>query len=148
MDTLSHVRLKAQLMRHEGAKKNAAGRHIAYVDTVGKTTIGFGRNISDVGLSTAEAGMLLSNDIDEREQALTAALPWFAALDDIRQRVLIDMAFMGVPKLLLFARMLAAAAAKDYATAAKEMLDSTWARQVGARATELAAMMRDGMETA
>jgi lysozyme len=40
--------------------------------------------------------------------------------------------------------MLAALEQGDYETAAKEMLDSKWARQVGDRANRLAKMMEDG----
>lgn len=35
-----------------------------YRDTVGKLTIGIGRNLDDVGISEAEAEYLLSNDLD------------------------------------------------------------------------------------
>jgi lysozyme len=39
---------------------------------------------------------------------------------------------------------LAAIEAEDWATAATEMMDSRWAKQVGARAVRLAEMMEKG----
>ena len=50
-------RLIEQLRLHEGVE------HKPYVDTVGKTTIGVGRNLDDVGLTDDEIDYLLDNDI-------------------------------------------------------------------------------------
>ncbi len=75
------------LQRHEGLRLRP------YRDSTGKLTIGVGRNLDSVGLSEAEAYHLLDNDIDAAVNALTAVLPVFAALDDVRQEVLIDMCF-------------------------------------------------------
>ena len=117
-----------------------------YRDSVGKLSIGVGRNLDDVGISAEEAGILLSHDIDRTVAALDAAIPWWRELDDVRQRVLANMAFnMGVDGLLGFKNTLAAAKDGRYADAAAGMLDSKWAGQVGARATRLANMMRKGI---
>ena len=132
--------LRRQLIRHEGF------RRWPYRDTVGKLTIGVGRNLDDVGLSDGEIRVLLDTDIGYRLRVLPRIFPWFAAQDDVRQRVLIDLSFMGIATLLGFTRMLAAWAVGDYATAAAELLDSRYARQVGSRAVTLAAMLRTGAE--
>jgi lysozyme len=132
-------RLRAQLIRHEAIRLKP------YVDTVGKLTIGVGRNLDDVGLSEDEALYLLSNDLDQRIRALIAAYPWFVDLDPARQAVLVDMAFMGLAKLAGFTRMLAAFARKDYDDAAAEMLHSRWATQVGHRAIDLARQTISGV---
>jgi lysozyme len=59
--------------------------------------------------------------------------------------VLVEMIFnMGVKGLMSFRRMLAALGRADYQEAAREMLNSRWAEQVGARAVELANIMREG----
>ena len=59
--------------------------------------------------------------------------------------VLMDMAFnMGVPRLLKFKRMWAAIYEGEFDTASKEMLDSRWAVQVGARSQKAALRMRIG----
>jgi lysozyme len=55
------------------------------------------------------------------------------------------MAFnLGVPRLCKFKKMWAAIEAKDFPTAAKEMLDSRWANQVKSRSTKLAHAMHHG----
>jgi lysozyme len=68
-------------------------------------------------------------------------------LNDVRQRVLVDMAFsMGVVGLLNFKRTLATIQAGDYQQAATMMLDSRWAKQVGQRVERLARMMATGKD--
>lgn len=129
--------LKEQLRRDEGFRLKP------YRDTVGKLTIGCGRNLDDKGISGAEALMLLDNDIAEVTASLQG-FPWFRALDEVRQGVLVNMGFMGIGKLLEFRQMIAALEALDYEQAAAEMLDSTWAGQVKGRAIRLAQQMRTG----
>jgi lysozyme len=132
-------KFKAELTRDEGQ------RLFPYTDTVGKITIGVGRNLTDNGITPAECDMLLSNDIVHVISMLNQSTPWWRTLTENRQRVLANMCFnLGWPRLMLFKRMLAAMQAGDVETAAKEMLDSTWAKQVGARATRLADMWRAG----
>ena len=129
---------RPQLMRDEGLRLHP------YRDTVGKLTIGYGRNLDDVGISQAEAEMMLTHDIAQAADSLTN-LPVFAVLDDVRQAVLITMAFnLGRTGLMGFRRMWAALAERDYDCAAREMLDSKWARQVGIRAERLAEQMKTG----
>jgi lysozyme len=89
--------------------------------------------------------MLLDGDIRLLEIELFRALPWASALDDVRQRVLLDMAFnLGLPGLLQFKRTLEAIRTGQYQQAATMMLDSLWARQVGQRAERLSRMMATG----
>jgi lysozyme len=121
------------------------GRHLAYQDTKGIWTVGYGRNVSGVGLSPAEADILLDNDIDTALRGCRSFFPWFGALDEVRQQVLVEMAFnLGIPKLLRFEWMLAAMARHDYATAAQEARQSQWAQQVRGRAETLATMLETG----
>jgi lysozyme len=55
------------------------------------------------------------------------------------------MAFnLGVPRLCKFKKMWAAVHAKQFDVAAKEMLDSRWAKQVKSRSTKLAHAMHHG----
>jgi lysozyme len=130
--------LLEQLERHEGLRLKP------YRDTVGKLTIGYGRNLDDRGISEDEAGFMLDNDIDQVVAELER-LPLWLSLNPVRKVVLANMAFnMGVPTLLEFRRMLGALAEKDWDRAAVEMLDSKWARQVGSRAVELSELMRRG----
>lgn len=139
MDKSERQAVADQLLRHEGL------RLFPYVDTVGKLTIGVGRNLTDRGVTREEAMSMLAGDIDRCVAELFAALPWFGALDPIRQRVLVDMDFnMGLTHLLGFRHTLSAIETGDYELAAERMLESLWARQVGERAHRLARMMKLG----
>lgn len=139
----ARARLRSQLLNDEGLRLHP------YLDTVGKWTIGVGRNLDDVGISKVEALYLLENDIDKAIRDLVAAFPWFVELDPVRQTVLVNMAFnMGVGSelrgLRSFKNTLRAIEEGRYEDAAKGMLASKWARQVGRRATRLAEMMKTG----
>ena len=131
--------LWAQLTAHEGVRLKP------YRDTVGKLTIGVGRNLDDVGLRSIEAMFLFCCDVAAVEQALDARLPWWRTLDASRRAVLVDMGFnMGAAGLCGFGDMLAAAQAGRFGDAAEAMLRSRWAGQVGRRAATLSRMMRTG----
>lgn len=137
--SLLRDRLKQDLIRHEGLRLKP------YQDTVGKWTIGVGRNLSDRGISEPEAMHLLANDIDATIDEVNARLPWVPRMDEERRLVIYNMAFnLGMPKLLGFANTLRAVEEGRYADASRGMLDSLWARQVGNRASELAQRMRTG----
>jgi lysozyme len=130
-----------QLRLHEGERLKP------YRCTAGKLTIGIGRNLEDRGITPEESAYLLENDIARFQTELLRALPWVAKLDEVRQRVLLDMAFnLGVQGLLQFKRTLAAIQAGDYERAAPMMLDSKWAEQVGQRAERLSRMMLTGKD--
>jgi lysozyme len=106
-----------------------------------------GRNLEDRGITREEAAYLLANDITTEERELLRALPWVAQLDEVRQRVLLDMSFnLGLVGLLGFKNTLATIRAGDYSKAAAMMLDSRWASQVGERAERLSRMMATGKD--
>lgn len=130
---------RAQIIIDEGK------RNKPYRDTVGKLTIGVGRNLDDKGLSDGEIAILLEHDINDAEQDARALVPNFDRMSDARKAVLINMALnLGRARLAGFRRFLAALSHENYALASAEMLDSQWAKQVGARATRLAEQMRQG----
>ena len=128
------------LIRHEGLRLKP------YNDTVGKLTIGVGRNLDDVGISEREAMVLLSSDIlQAKTSAAKIFWPEFESLNEARQSALIDMAFnLGEGKLRGFKSMIAAIKNGDFDSAAFHALDSKWATQVGHRANEIAEMLRTG----
>ena len=131
--------LKIQLIKDEGLRLRP------YTDTVGKITIGVGRNLEDVGITSVEADFLLTNDIQKVQAQLNSTMSWWAGLSDNRQLVIANMAFnMGVPRLLGFKRMWEALEVHNYVHAADEMMDSKWAGQVGTRAIRLAKIMKGG----
>ena len=128
-----------QLKRDEGTRLRP------YKDSVGKLTIGTGRNLDDVGISQAEADFLLKNDIDKATEQLTANLPWTSGLDDARHGALINMTFnLGIHGLMGFRNTLAMIQAGDYSGAASAMLSSEWEKQVGPRAHRLAKQIETG----
>jgi lysozyme len=136
---VNYEALKDELVRDEGLRLKP------YRDTVGKTTIGVGRNLDDRGLSTDEVHYLLDNDIREVEEELSARLSFWRNLSEVRQRVLMNMAFnLGIDGLLTFRNTLKAVEEGRYSDAAKGMMQSKWAKQTGARAVRLAQMMLVG----
>lgn len=132
-------RLEAMLELHEGY------RTFPYYDSVGKLTIGIGFNIEDVGLLPDEITFILRNRINLVRTRLADEFPFFGNLDEVRQSVLIDMAYnLGISKLRKFRQTLKSIEQGDYASASVQMLDSLWARQVGVRAKRLSKMMETG----
>jgi len=149
-----------KLIKHEGLRLEV------YQDSLGIDTIGIGRNLKDrgitpaelewmdipnmavvhtMGITEADAMYLAETDIKIVEEELCRAHPCVEDLDAVRQLILMDMAFnMGVPRLNKFKNMWAAVHKGDFDTAAVEMLDSRWAKQVKGRATKLSEAMKAG----
>jgi len=131
-----------QLRRDEGLQL------FPYLDTVGKTTIGIGRNLTDKGITAEEAEMLLGNDVEAIQNALGAKLPWFRGLSDARQGALINIGFnVGVVGLLGFTKTLDFMSQSNWDAAADEILNSKWASQVGDRAKRISNQIRTGAWT-
>jgi len=132
------LNLNEQLKRQEGFRGEP------YLCSAGATTIGYGRNLDANPLTMEEAELLLANDVARVQKELKNKVQLMGHCC-ARQGVILNMAFnLGVPRLLLFKKMLAAFAEKDYERAAEEMLDSKWARQVKTRAVVLANQMLTG----
>jgi lysozyme len=163
--------LAKEIVRDEGDKLQW------YRCTAGKRSIGKGRNLDDVGISDEESralgitvasciargitqvqsDYLFANDIKRSEADLDRKLPWWRKLDDVRQRVLLNMCFnMGIGRapdparkitgkgLLGFFNTLRMIEQGNYAGAAAGMKASKWHDQVGARALRLEKMMATG----
>lgn len=139
--------VREQLKRMEGKGPQSRSRFLPYLDPVGKWTIAWGRNISDNGISRAEAEMFLANDIADAEDDARRLLSdaGFEALTDNRRSVIVNMAFnLGYARLSRFTAMIGALKVGRYQAAAQEMRNSVWATQVKARAEELAGLMEKG----
>ena len=127
------------LKRHEGVKDTL------YKCTADKWTIGVGRNLEDVGLSKDEIDYLLQNDIERTKELMDDYIPWHNDLDEVRQEALINFVFnVGIGTAMKFKNAMAALEEHDYDTAAIEMMDSNWAKQVGDRAIEVTEMIKTG----
>ena len=130
--------IEEQLILHEGIRLKP------YRCKAGKLTIGVGRNLEDKGLSKQEALFLLRQDIAEFTDALQAHT-WFLRLDQVRKKVLIDMAFnLGLAGLFGFKNMITYLEIGDYERASEEMVNSRWYGQVGDRGKRLVKMMVTG----
>lgn len=130
--------LEKMLKRHEGEKL------YPYKDTVGKITISVGVNISD-GIDQSESDWLFRNRLKYAMDDLTNNFYWFRTLDSVRRDALIDMTYnLGINKFREFKQTIQYLSEGDWPKAAVEMLDSTWAKQVGNRAKELSEMIRTG----
>jgi len=149
-DGMVLMRAAGMIRRHEGVRlrvyDDATGTELRPGYTLqGWPTIGIGRNLADPGISEAEAEILFGNDLKAALRvARSFAGPAWDRLDETRKAVLVDMAFNLGGRLAAFVRLRAAVQAGQWEQAAREMLQSRWARQVGRRATELADMMRTG----
>lgn len=133
-------RLYARLTLDEGKRQKP------YRCSEGKLTIGVGRNLDDRGLTDSEIALLLENDVALAAADCRRLFYQFDDLDDVRQEVLVNMAFnLGYERLSGFKKLRAAVRARNWPAASREMLDSKWARQVGPRADRLAQAMRTGV---
>lgn len=146
--TIKHMNSVEDLIaKHEGKVATI------YNDSRGIPTIGIGHNLQASPLPADMTPPLTDNQIDQLFQsdlskaihAVTDSLPWFTSLDQVRQAVVIDMAFnMGINTLLTFHHTLGFIESGSWQQAADGMLSSLWAKQVGRRATEDAQMMLTG----
>ena len=115
-----------------------------YLCPAGKTTIGVGRNLDDVGITEDEAMEMLENDIERVKAQLAKALPWLETKPQGVQRAMGNMTFqMGLGAVLKFKKMLAALQARDYNAARREALDSAWAKQTPQRAKRVTDLFKE-----
>lgn len=131
-DTISLIK------KHEGYSQRL------YYDTVKVLTGGWGHAFlvgSVIPTDIAEKFFLYDfNQANIDYQKLNVK-----TIDPVRKAVLIDMLFnLGLTKFMKFKKLNVALQEQDYIRAAKEMLDSKWAEQVGCRANELSCMMERG----
>lgn len=134
--------LRSELERDEGVRTRM------YQDSRGFWTVGIGHNLS-IDQNDFTVNTLFQNDVNGCEASLDLHWPWWRGLDPVRQRVMLNMVFnMGSRTLAQFPKFLAAMQAEDWLTAGQEMLNSAWAREVGARATRLHQMVLTGIAPA
>ena len=127
-DTFNLIEMKKELEMDEGYKK------APYRDTVGKITIGVGRNLTDNGLSDSEIDFMLENDIENCYKQLQQKYPWFLSLPEPQQRVMINLCFnMGLNRLAQFGTFLGFMSRREFAQAAADLETTAWYEQVGER---------------
>jgi lysozyme len=144
---VNRKRAAQQLELHEGL------RTTAYVDTLGNWTIGVGYNITGRGydflekvlgrrikpadgltekvrITEDEARRVLMADIERIEPVILVYFPEYTKLIEVRQRVVLDMAFNMGFKVLGFKNTIAAVKRGDWSAAVKGLYASKWAYQV------------------
>lgn len=138
---------KAQLLQE--IEEEEGFRACAYKDHLGYWTIGIGTLIDarkGGGISKEAAYFMVGEKIASIEDGFDRYIPWWRTLNDVRQRVLISMAYqMGVSGVLKFKNTLKKIQSGDYDGAKAGMLNSLWAKQTPARARRLANRMATGV---
>jgi lysozyme len=135
-------------------KEKEGFRDRPYKCPTGHWTIGYGHKITDNALLIVfkwNTELRFSEEQADEQllRDLMSAVEDFKKLHVIatpaRQDALIEMVFnLGLPQVWQFKKMLSAIYSGDWNRAAKEALNSQWAKQVGKRAQEIAEIFRKG----
>jgi lysozyme len=137
-------KLRQRLIDKEGLRLSA------YTDGESYLTIGVGHLIDErkggkITLDTAY--YILDKDIQEKIADLDNHLPWWKDLDDVRQRIMIELCFnLGINGLLGFHNTLDCIRGGHWEEAGAHLLDSRAAKQTGHRYNELAQMLISGQD--
>lgn len=88
---------------------------------------------------------MVKKELERVKNALSKELSFFDKLDDVRQAILIDMAYnMGIKGLLSFKNTLKLISDGKYVEASINMEQSNWYKQVKTRAKKLCEAMKTG----
>ena len=157
VEPINPQELYTQIKNHEGFKDTV------YKDSEGIPTIGIGFNLkskanlaflnrhpeirqkikSHKPLSTRDIQTLYNFSLRLAYKDAVDIFPNFKQLPKMARRVLLDMSFnLGKTRFMEFKKMRRAITNYDFDTAADEMVDSTWYRQVKTRGKNLEQMMR------
>ena len=129
-----------------------------YNDHLGYPTFGIGHLITEddpehgqpLGTPITEDRVreAFEKDVDRVRMDCLKLYPNFTSLPDDAQLIIANMMFnMGLPRLHGFVKMLDGLKRRDYHAAADELLDSKYAKQVGARSERVANMIRTGEDS-
>lgn len=113
----------------------------------GKLTIGYGRNLEDVGITKEEANLLFINDYYNAVNGLkTLLISNGIKYEDLHKDVfyaLTDMMFnMGYNRLSKFKKLFSELKKGSYEGVAREMKNSKWYTQVGDRSKKLVEIVK------
>lgn len=128
--------------------KNFEGLRLKpYKCPAGKLSIGYGRNLEDVGISKEEADYLFMNDYNNAIVNLKALLVSNGInYEDVRKGTfyaLTDMMFnMGYNRLSKFKNLLRELKKGSYEGVVREMKNSKWYTQVGNRGKKLIELVK------
>jgi lysozyme len=146
------LREQAVIKKDEGVKKDKDDNHVSYRDTEKHLTGGRGHLLTKDERKLYPKGTIIPDevvdawfkeDMEEADATLTRILEKKAVhVPDEVYDILLNMSFnLGQKSLLTFKKMWAAIEVEDWATAAVEMEDSKWFKQVKNRAVRLVSRM-------
>lgn len=138
---MNNQRMLAQLIEHEGLRLQF------YTDTLGNVTDGIGFNVTARGvgelermigrkinaegdITSDEAKAVCLQDIARVERAVRVYFPEYDRLNEVRQRVVIDLAFNIGFRALGFKHCIEDIKKQDWSGAAVELHKAHWAIQV------------------
>ena len=102
----------------------------AYQDTEGVSTIGYGTNLQELEIPKWQAEKWLATSSPRASASVNVSV--VAAMTPRRQRAIVELVYnRGRSRFTGFTKTLQALAERNYDTAALELLDSKWAKQVG-----------------
>ena len=137
------IRLMKSVKAHEGF------RNSVYKDTLGKRTVGYGHLCvedhweDNREYTVPELERVLEADLNNAIQGTERLCSDCPDLKDQAKEIIVEMVFqLGESGVSKFRNMWKALKVPDYPTAAKEMLDSRWAKQTPGRAKEMSDHMR------
>jgi len=135
---MNMIRLMKSVKAHEGF------RNKVYKDTLGKRTVGYGHLCvedhweDDREYTVPELERVLEADLNNAIQGTERLCSDCPDLKDQAKEIIVEMVFqLGESGVSKFRNMWKALKVPDYPTAAKEMLDSRWAKQTPNRAKEM-----------
>jgi len=134
--------LREQLKIDEGVKYEIYNDHLGYA------TFGIGHLVvkgdeehgKPIGTPVSEerVNSVFDSDVATYVTEAKKVFPNLDTLPEEAQEVIVNMCFnMGAPRLSKFKKFIGGVNAGDWDTAAVEMMDSRWAKQVGVRADRL-----------
>lgn len=134
-DTYNADILKAEMSEDEGTEA------FPYTDSRGYLSIARGRNLTGKGLSPAEIEFLYDNDVAEVCGIMDRQIPWWRSLPPAKQRVMINLCFMGWGRFSGFHKFMDAMQQRDYERAGGEIRNSLWFSQVRDRGPRVVARL-------
>lgn len=132
--------LKSMIKHHEGKRLEV------YKDTVGKDTIGYGHLVKpgedfSKGITDQQADKLFDKDFEHHVKGARTT-PGYNLADQRRKQAMVDLAYnMGPNWYKTWPKFSAAASKGDWKTAAKELQNSKWYKQVGNRGKTIVNMI-------
>jgi lysozyme len=140
---MDYQAVKDRIKKHEGF------RNTVYLDSLGKSTIGYGHLLTEdddfeEGIQYDKSLLEILFDKDFNRSAYNAE-QLLEGIDicDIAREIIVEMVFqLGVGGVSKFKKMFEALRKKDYNEAAEQMLNSQWRVQTPKRCEELSSLMR------